>query len=47
VKELRAQDRAALQVVEGWRLDPRFERVKPVVEKVYQRVRGFVEQAGP
>jgi hypothetical protein len=44
--EIAVRDRAALARVEEWLADPRFERLRPQIEAIRGRLRGFVEQAG-
>ena len=39
------RDRAALQTVEGWLADPRFEKRKPQLETMKSRLEMFVKQA--
>ena len=41
------QDRAALRAVHEWITDPRFERLKPRLEKIRSRLEGFVGKAAP
>ena len=43
--DLARQDRVALQTVEAWIKDPRFDRLRPYLEKSRQRLLGFVPQA--
>jgi hypothetical protein len=40
-----AHDREALAVVEQWQQDPRFERLKPQLAQIHERLGTFVRQA--
>jgi hypothetical protein len=42
---LARQDRNALQVVDGWISDPRFERLKPQLQEIKTRLQNFREQS--
>ncbi len=42
---LRARDAESLRVVEQWLNDPRFAKIRPVLEKTSQRLAEFVRQA--
>jgi hypothetical protein len=44
--DLPANDREALRIVEQWQKDPRFERIKPVINRMRERLQSFVDQAG-
>ena len=43
--DLIAHDREALAIVETWSEDPRFDRIRPHVEKMTHRLQAFVRQA--
>jgi len=43
--ELQELDREALEVVQGWESDPRFQSVLPVLGKMRTRLEDFVQQA--
>ena len=43
-EELAAHDREALKAVEEWQNDPRFERLKPQLTQIRQRLAEFVRQ---
>lgn len=40
------QDREALQVVNGWLVDPRFDQLKPRLQDLKTRLENFVSQSG-
>ena len=44
--DLVARDREALRVVDQWAGDPRFERLRPQIQKIRDRLSVFVQQAG-
>jgi len=44
--DLPTNDREALKVIEQWQKDPRFEHVKPVIDRMRERLQNFVDQAG-
>jgi hypothetical protein len=43
---LRSRDAESLRVLEEWLADPRFEKVRPELEKAKSRLQEFVRQAG-
>ena len=42
--QLAVHDREALKVIEQWQNDPRFERLKPLLAQIHERVGTFVRQ---
>lgn len=42
---LRQRDQAALAVVNQWLADPKFEKTKPALTKIQQRLMEFTRQA--
>ena len=41
--QLAAHDREAMRTIEQWQKDPRFARIQPVLVRIHDRLRSFVQ----